>query len=165
MKTQKIGSVEAVTSVGQPVTLDPDADLIIGTDLTKAMSTQAGLFAFYGILAVEAEARAKKAKYRIHCKAEDLDRVFRKKAAGDKTKITEVALKAKINRHSEMRALYEKSLELKRSFGKLNILKEAFKQRAEMLRSIGANNRAEQQQGELATMKSQARRAMSNAEE
>ena len=144
------------------VTMDPGADLKIGADLTKAMADQPGLYAFYASLAEEAEGRAKNIKYQLHCKEEDLDKVFRKKAIASGEKFTESGLKNKVNRHPEMRALYEQYLEARRTAGKLTVLKDAFRQRADMLRSIGANRRSEVEQGEFQTLKQKAKRVLSN---
>jgi hypothetical protein len=155
-----IDKIKTETAAGVKVLLDPGEDLRVGNDISKAMAEQPALFAFYGVLAEEAEAKAKKLKYQIHCKEEDLDKHFRERAIKHEERLTEQALKNRINRHSDMRTLYEQYLTAKRTAGLLVVLKEAFRQRAEILRSIGANKRIEVEQGELQTLKSRAQRAL-----
>lgn len=133
-------------------------DIDIGPDLTRHMSRQPGLFAYYGGIAEAAYQRSKRLKYEIHCLQEDLDGELRRKAKAKGEKLpTETAIKAKINRHPDVRAKFEEYLEAKRVAGMLAILKDAFKQRADMLRSIGAMQRSELDQSDIATLKRKAK--------
>jgi hypothetical protein len=156
----EIDKITTKTSEGAQVTADPYADLSIGADITKAMARQPGLLGYYVMLAEVAEARRKKLKYMIHCMYEDLDAKVRSIAAQNDEKLTEPALKNRINRNPKMRALYEKYLIASRTAGLLYGYKEAFRQRGEMLRSIGANRRTEQEQSELQTMTARKKRVL-----
>lgn len=163
--THKIDPVTTKTTNGISVTADPTADLGIGADISKAMARQPGLLGYYVMLAETAEARRKKLKYMIHCTYEDLDDKYRKLAAQKDEKLTEPALKNRINRNPNMRTLYEKYLKASHTAGLLYGYKEAFRQRGEMLRSIGANRRTEQEQTELQTMTAKKKRVLANNEE
>lgn len=160
MSDKQLAKQTGLLPDGREVTLDPASDLGIGADLNKAMSEQASTFAFYATMSEEAEARAKRIKFKLHCLEEDLDKVIRSNAHIKEEKLTEAAVKNRINRNSKMRALYEQYIAARRTAGLLTVLKKAFEQRAEMLRSIGANRRAEFEQGQLATLKRKATRAL-----
>lgn len=136
-----------------PVVVNPSPDLEIGADLDAEMGQQPGLFAYYGILAEEAKARAKKVKFRIHCLREDLDARIR--AKGEIR--TEKAIEAAINRSPKMRALFKLSMDRQREAGFLAVLAKAFDQRKDMLQSMGANRRKEMAQGEMQTLQQKAR--------
>jgi hypothetical protein len=105
----------------------------------------------------------KRLKYEIYCLQEDLDYSIRKKevAKGGKTP-TEGAIKARINRHPDVRAKYDEYLEARRVAGMLKVLAGAFEQRADMLRSIGAMRRRELDQSEITTLKDKAKRVASD---
>lgn len=153
MSTKFPVSMKVRTKAGLLVEVTPDADLKIDVnDLTGEMSRQPGLYAYYAALAEESYRRAKRAKFRIHCLEEDLDKKYR--AEG---KVTETQLRNRINRHPQMRALYQKYIDEKRKSGILSVLKEALSQRKDMLQSIGANRR-DRGQLDLATLKAKARR-------
>ena len=158
MGDHTIDTITSKTTQGVAVTADPMTDLAIGPDVTKAMARQPGLLGYYVMLAETAEARRKKLKYRIHCMYEDLDEKYRTLASKKEEKLTEPMLKTRINRNPEMRALYVLYLKASHTAGLLYGYKEAFRQRGEMLRSIGANRRTEQEQTELQTMKAKAKR-------
>ena len=156
--SHQIDKITSKTTQGISVTSDPSEDLSVGADINKAMARQPALLGYYVMLAETAEARRKKLKYMIHCTYEDLDKKIRSISAQNDEKLTEPALKNRINRNPAMRALYEKYLKASHTAGMLYGYKEAFRQRGEMLRSIGANRRTEQEQTELQTKKAQAKR-------
>lgn len=161
MGDKTLPKVVGVLPDGREVTVNPGEDLTVGADLNKAMADQASTFAFYAVLSEEAEAKAKSIKFKIHCLEEDLDKVVRKNAIEHEEKLTEAAVKNKINRHSSMRGLYQQYIDARRTAGLLTVLKKAFEQRAEMLRSIGANRRAEFEQGDMKTLQRKAKRVLS----
>ncbi len=116
-------------------------EIKIGNDLNLEMAMQPSLYAFYGSLLAEAKTEVKRAKARVYCFAEDEDRRLRALFKEEGKRYTEASLKARINRSVKMRQLREEAVEAGRKFGHLLELKEVLKQRAEMLRSIGANRR------------------------
>ena len=159
-----VEKVEVQTTSGSKDFINPSADLSIGADVTKAMAHQPGLYSYYGEVTEAALARAERAKWKMQCKRDDLDKKYREQAQESQTKTTEGALESRINRNAEVRALQEKWMEYKHSASRLVRFLEACKQRADMLRSIGAYRRAEFEQSEMQTLQNKKRRVLSNNE-
>lgn len=141
--------------------VDPTEDITIAGDLkglalSREMARQASLFGFYAWIAEEAYHEAKNIKYLLHCKREDLDAKIRRLAQESGEKLTEKAIEFRINRHPKMRNLYEQYMATRRRAGLLNAYKEAFRQKGDMLRSIGVNNRNEYDTTEMNTLKEKA---------
>lgn len=156
-----VGTFETRDIQNRSVTVTVMDDIEISTDLNREMADQPGRYAWYGALHEQALYRQKKAKYLVHCKQEDLDKLIRERSArtrkDEDKKLTEGAIKAEINRDPEMREAFKKYMAASREAGLLKVLREAFDQRASMLQSIGANRRAEFEQGELKTLKQKAK--------
>ena len=138
--------------------VSPDGDLAIGPDLTREMSRQPALYAYYAALAEEEYRRGKRIKYKLHCLEEELDSQYRKETT---KRITERELSNKIKTHPRMRALYEKYIATMRRAGHLKVLKDAFEQRASMLQSIGAMTRKELET-ELRTLQRKTKEKLAN---
>lgn len=136
-------SVKTVNN--QETMVMPTADLEIDrANLTREMSRQPGLYAYYAALAEEEYRRGKRIKFKLHCLAEDLDKKYRKELTPTTGKrITERELSNKIKAHAVMRSLYASYVKTMRRAGHLKVIKDAFEQRHALLQSIGAMQRRE----------------------
>lgn len=122
------------------IDVEPNADLVIGPDLTTEMKRQPALYAYYAALAEEEYRRGKRIKYKLHCLEEELDAKYRKETT---KRVTERELSNRIKRHPKMRALYDKYITTMRRSGHLKKLMDALEQKYHMLQSIGAMTRQE----------------------
>lgn len=152
-----------VPSVAENKELDALPDLRVrSSQLNEAMERQAGLYAYWASLADSALQDQKDVKYRIYCLQEDLDGKLRKQHEKSGTKYTESSLKAEINRDPEFRKLQERYRRRCRVTGQLKVFVESFKQKKDMLQSLGAMTRAERE-GEIRTYESKVKGKIAQA--
>lgn len=136
-----------------------ERDVEPGRDIDREMHKQPGHVAYYGMLAAAAYARMKRARYQVHCTREDLELAIRDKAKLKQERITDAAVKARVNRHPTMREAYEAEQDAEAEYERLKVIKEAILVKGEMLRSIGAWRREERGQSEMSTLRARAAEA------
>lgn len=142
---------------GGDLLVSPNGDLVIDESrLSEEMARQPALYVYYATLAEEEYRRAKRIKFRLHCLHEDLDKKYR-----SEKRTTEKDLSNRIKRNPKMRALYERYVATMHRAGQLKVLKDAFEQRKDMLQSIGANKRKEEET-EIRTLQRKMKEKLAN---
>lgn len=120
-------------------------------DIDDAMLKNASLFAYYGHQAAKAEFQYDAMKTRQQKLEAILDSVYREEIAVAGKKVTEGSVDAAIKSDARWVKLNDKLAQARLIMNMGRVNKEAFMQRAELLRSIGATMRQERQ-GELRVM-------------
>lgn len=132
---------------GSEQIIDPNEDLqIYEGDLITEFSEQPAKFAFYGGLHTDALITLEQFKSTLkQYEAENEQEIRTRIQArfGSTERITEAKTEAEFARDIKWQELNSAIYEWERTVKRLEIIKEAFKQRAQMLWSIGATRRQE----------------------
>ena len=127
--------------------IDPNEDLAVyDGDLISEFSEQPSKFAFYGGLYSDAEVTLKEFELAQRTYEAENEQLMRERILsrfGATERITEAKLEAEFIRDEEWNKMQQAILVWKRKVGQLEVCKEAFKQRAQMLWNIGATRRQE----------------------
>jgi hypothetical protein len=127
--------------------IDPNEDLAIyDGDLITEFSEQPSKFAFYGGLYSDAEIKLKEFELTLRTYEAESEQLMRERILsrfGATERITEAKLESEFLRDEEWNKLQQAILKWRRIVGQLEICKESFKQRAQMLWNIGATRRQE----------------------
>jgi len=127
--------------------IDPNSDLtVVESDLVQEFSEQPSKFAFYGGLHSDSLITLERLKsilqqYEAEHEIEMRNRIFNR--YGPSERVTEAKLQAEFARDPDWQKANATLIEWKQTVGRLEVLKEAFKQRAQMLWNIGATRRQE----------------------
>lgn len=123
-------------------------DLFIDeNNLNDEFVRQAGNFAWYAVLAAEAESYRDKLKFELEVLEADLDKQVREELELRGEKITEKVVSAEILKKQEYRDKKQDLLEAARQLGIMKAVKEGLVQKKDMLISLGANMRNENDSG------------------
>lgn len=126
------------------------AELLILPDddetMNEVLGTHAGLMAWAGVLAADAESDADEFKYLVEIAEADADRQLREVAEAEGEKVTEPLMKHRVNTHPDVVEAQERYFHALRRARTMKNLYEAFKARGEMIRTVSANRRAEKDQ-------------------
>jgi hypothetical protein len=127
--------------------VDPNDDLFVDdSNLNKEFGEQPSKFAFYGGLHSDAVVTLETLKNNLKKYEADNEIVMRHRIAeryGATERLTEAKMEAEFARDDKWQAMKTELLEWQKVVGRLEVLKEAFKQRAQMLWNIGATRRQE----------------------
>lgn len=127
--------------------IDPNQDLrIYEGDLITEFSEQSAKFAFYGGLYSDALTTLEQFKNQIRKYEAEKEPTMRDRILarfGDSERITEAKIANEYARDEGWQELNDAVLEWKKIVGRLEMVKEAFKQRSSMLWSIGSVRKQE----------------------
>lgn len=132
---------------GVSETIDPNDDLkIFEADLKTEFSEQASKFAFYGGLHSDALITLETFKNNLKKYEAENELVMRDRIHtryGEKERITIGMMEAEFARDNPWQMLSNAILEWERTVKRLEVIKDAFKQRSQMLWQLGATARQE----------------------
>lgn len=119
-------------------------DLFVNdSDLNEEFIKQAGSFAWYAVLCAEAESYRDKLKFELEVLEADLDKQVREEIELRGDKVTEKVVNSEVLRKQEYKDAKEELLEANRRLGIMKAIKEGMVQKKDMLISLGANMRNE----------------------
>jgi hypothetical protein len=127
--------------------IDPNPDLAIyDSDLNKEFAEQAPRFAFYGGLYTDSltileSYKNDRARYEADNEPEMRKRIQAR--FGESERITEAKLESEYSRDDQWQMLTKAIYEWEKVVRRLDVYREAFKQRAQMLWNIGSTRRQE----------------------
>lgn len=120
-------------------------------NLDLSLMSQAGLFAYYGTLAAQAQAQLDKYEQMEEIILARLDRKVRDRAIADGTKLTEPQVKAQIQLEPEAVGIRSAVNKARMIASVAKSAAEAFRHRRDMLIQLAINSR-EERKGELRVM-------------
>jgi hypothetical protein len=136
-----------VNGTGQTEVIDPNLDLLIQeSNLMAEFSEQPSKFAFYGGLHSDSLITLKKLTNILKSFEADKEIEARQRIAaryGPKERITKDLMAAEFARDPDWQKANEIVLDWEKTVNRLEVMKDAFKQRAQMLWQIGATRRQE----------------------
>jgi len=112
-------------------------------NLDLEFSEQAGLYAYWAIVAEEARANYEKASLALEVLEAELDGVIRDEARESGEKITEKVVESRINSDLGRQKRCEDKIEARKQANIMAVVKDAFGQRASMLQALGFMRRPE----------------------
>lgn len=115
-------------------------DLVFGVDLDKEVSEQAGLYFYYAMKWVEASKKVLIAKAELEYVEAKLRRKFREELSTNGKKVTEGLLEELVKSDEEYRRVLNEYIQAKEEESFWQIVKEAMKQKKDMIEAwINAN--------------------------
>lgn len=128
----------------QPQKLDLNVDLDINRENINAeMTNQPSMFAWYAVLHELAKAKSVEMKRKEKAFRAELDKKIRSKAKEDEVKLTETAIDSIITTSPDFINIQKLCNNADLEAGLLNVARQAFEQRKDMLISISSNMRNE----------------------
>lgn len=120
------------------------ADLALNeVDLNDAFLNQAGLYAYYGVLAARAAAQAASTKLLRDVTEAKVSQEVRSRALDDKEKVTEAVISERVTLDPRTKAVNKAYIRATEIEGELKSAAEAMRQRRDMVIQLGASSREE----------------------
>jgi hypothetical protein len=132
-----VGPIKALHPMtGKVITVDPQKDCFIGSDLDMSLRRLPALMSWYLALRDRAEEYKREMMHEEHNTNEDLHEVYRNKFSG---KVTETLIKMAVKRDPKMRAAYKNRMAAETMLNQLESAVKALSQKSYSLRGLVDN--------------------------